>query len=73
VDDHQTRNAEAMVAAGAAEVVQERDLDVQQFAQRLDALLNDRARLRAMAEAARTLAKPDAAAVIARACLEVRA
>jgi UDP-N-acetylglucosamine--N-acetylmuramyl-(pentapeptide) pyrophosphoryl-undecaprenol N-acetylglucosamine transferase len=73
VDDHQTRNAEAMVAAGAAEVVQERDLDVQQFARRLDALLNDRPRMHAMAEAARTLAKPDAAAVIARACLEVRA
>ncbi|NKJ21357.1 undecaprenyldiphospho-muramoylpentapeptide beta-N-acetylglucosaminyltransferase [Dyella sp. SG609] len=73
VDDHQTRNAEALVAAGAAEVVQERDLDVQQFAQRLDALLNDRARTVAMAAAARSLAKPDAAAAIARACLEVRA
>jgi UDP-N-acetylglucosamine--N-acetylmuramyl-(pentapeptide) pyrophosphoryl-undecaprenol N-acetylglucosamine transferase len=73
VDDHQTRNAEALVAAGAAEVVQERDLDVQQFAQRLDALLNEPARMRAMAEAARTLAKPDAAAAIARACLEVSA
>jgi UDP-N-acetylglucosamine--N-acetylmuramyl-(pentapeptide) pyrophosphoryl-undecaprenol N-acetylglucosamine transferase len=48
-------------------------LDVQQFAQRLDALLNDRARSLAMAEAARALAKPDAAAAIARACLEVRA
>jgi UDP-N-acetylglucosamine--N-acetylmuramyl-(pentapeptide) pyrophosphoryl-undecaprenol N-acetylglucosamine transferase len=73
VDDHQTRNAEAMVAAGAAEVVQERDLDVQQFSQRLDALLNDRAKTLAMAEAARTLAKPDAAATIARACMEVSA
>lgn len=73
VDDHQTRNAEAMVAAGAAEVVQERDLDVQQFSQRLDALLNDRAKTLAMAEAARTLAKPDAAATIARACVEVSA
>ena len=73
VDDHQTRNAETLVAAGAAELIQERDLDITQLAQRLDALLHDRARLRAMAEAARTLAKPDAAATIADACLEVAA
>ena len=73
VDDHQTRNAEALVAAGAAELIQERDLNVQQLAQRLDALLADRAHLLAMAEAARALAKPDAAVVIARACLEVAA
>lgn len=73
VDDHQTRNAEALVAVGAAELMKESDLDVQQLAQRLEALLGDRERLQAMAEAARTLAKPDAADVIARACLEVAA
>jgi UDP-N-acetylglucosamine--N-acetylmuramyl-(pentapeptide) pyrophosphoryl-undecaprenol N-acetylglucosamine transferase len=73
VDDHQTRNAEVLVAAGAAELIQERDLDVQQLAQRLTSLLQDRPRLIAMAVAARTLAKPDAAAVIARACIEVAA
>ncbi|MGC1550532.1 MAG: undecaprenyldiphospho-muramoylpentapeptide beta-N-acetylglucosaminyltransferase [Rhodanobacter sp.] len=73
VDDHQTRNAEALVAIGAAELIQERELDTQQLAQRLDALLENRARLLAMAEAARTLAKPDAAEVIARACVEVAA
>jgi UDP-N-acetylglucosamine--N-acetylmuramyl-(pentapeptide) pyrophosphoryl-undecaprenol N-acetylglucosamine transferase len=71
VDDHQTRNAEALVAAGAAELIQERDLNTKALAQRLSALLGDRARLLAMAEAARTLAKPDAAAAIARACMEV--
>lgn len=73
VDDHQTRNAEALVAAGAAELIQERDLNTQDLAHRLTALLSDRARLLAMAEAARTLAKPDAAADIARACMEVAA
>ena len=73
VDDHQTRNAEALVAVGAAELIQERDLDAQQLAQRLAALLHDRARLTAMAVAARTLAKPDAAQVIASACVEVAA
>jgi UDP-N-acetylglucosamine--N-acetylmuramyl-(pentapeptide) pyrophosphoryl-undecaprenol N-acetylglucosamine transferase len=73
VDDHQTRNAEVLVAAGAAVVIQERDLDVQNLAQRLESLLGNRTQLLAMAEAARTLAKPDAADVIARACLEVAA
>ena len=73
VDDHQTRNAEALVAAGAAELIQERDLDVQALAQRIEALLENRGKLIAMAEAARTLAKPDAAQVIARACMEVAA
>jgi UDP-N-acetylglucosamine--N-acetylmuramyl-(pentapeptide) pyrophosphoryl-undecaprenol N-acetylglucosamine transferase len=71
VDDHQTRNAEALVAAGAAELIQERDLNTNDLAQRLSALLADPSRLLAMAQAARTLAKPDAATDIARACMEV--
>ena len=73
VDDHQTRNAEALVAAGAAELIQERDLNTNDLAQRLTTLLGDRAKLLAMADAARTLAKPNAAADIARACVEVAA
>lgn len=73
VDDHQTRNAEALVAAGAAELIEENALDAQQLASRLSALLADRPRLVAMASAARTLAKPDAAQSIARACLEAAA
>jgi UDP-N-acetylglucosamine--N-acetylmuramyl-(pentapeptide) pyrophosphoryl-undecaprenol N-acetylglucosamine transferase len=73
VDDHQTRNAEALVAVNAAVVMQESELDIQILAQRLESLLGDRRRLLAMAEAARTLAKPDAAQVIARACMEVAA
>jgi UDP-N-acetylglucosamine--N-acetylmuramyl-(pentapeptide) pyrophosphoryl-undecaprenol N-acetylglucosamine transferase len=70
VDDHQTGNAQALVEAGAAELIQERDLDAQQLARRLAALLADRRPLSAMAEAARTQAKPDAAETIAAACLE---
>jgi UDP-N-acetylglucosamine--N-acetylmuramyl-(pentapeptide) pyrophosphoryl-undecaprenol N-acetylglucosamine transferase len=53
--------------------MQESELDIQILAQRLESLLSDRRRLLAMAEAARTLAKPDAAQVIARACMEVAA
>ena len=73
VDDHQTRNAEALVASGAAQCVQERDLDPARLAGLLGDLLGDRARLLAMATAARTQARPDAAAAIARVCLEVAA
>jgi UDP-N-acetylglucosamine--N-acetylmuramyl-(pentapeptide) pyrophosphoryl-undecaprenol N-acetylglucosamine transferase len=73
VDDHQTRNAQTLVAAGAAELIQERDLDVAALCAHLRELLGDRMRMLSMAQAARTLAKPDAAATIAQACLEVAA
>jgi UDP-N-acetylglucosamine--N-acetylmuramyl-(pentapeptide) pyrophosphoryl-undecaprenol N-acetylglucosamine transferase len=73
VDDHQTRNGETLVAVGAAELIQERELNAANLADRLRELLGDRALLVRMAEAARTLAKPDAAATIARQCLEVSA
>lgn len=73
VDDHQTRNAEGFVAAGAAELVQDRDFDPSRFAGLLERLLRDADRRLAMAAAARTLAKPDAADVIAQRCLEVAA
>jgi len=72
VDDHQAKNAEAMVAAGAARLVGEGD----EFLRRLGsafAEVADRSRLVAMANAARTLAKPDAAQRIADVCLEVAA
>jgi len=72
VDDHQTKNAQAMVAVDAARLVGEGD----EFLRRLGAALDevaDRARLLAMASAARTLAKPDAARRIADICLEVAA
>lgn len=78
VDDHQTHNAKALVDNGAARLVAEGE----QFAERLGAALADviagsgddrRARLLAMANAARSLAKPDAAARIADACLGVSA
>jgi UDP-N-acetylglucosamine--N-acetylmuramyl-(pentapeptide) pyrophosphoryl-undecaprenol N-acetylglucosamine transferase len=73
VDDHQTKNAQALVAAGAAVLVPERDATPMRLAAVLDELLSDRARLTRMAQAARTLAKPDATARIADVCLEVAA
>jgi len=59
--DHQTRNAEALVAAGAAVLVTDADCTGARLAAELEPLLADPARLEAMAAAARTLARPDAA------------
>jgi len=73
VDDHQTRNAEGFVAVGAAELVQDRDFDASRFAGMLERLLRDSDKRLAMANAARALAKPDAADVIAQRCMEVAA
>ena len=73
VDDHQTRNAEAAVAVGAALLLPETQASAERIAALLSELLGDRARLLAMAQAARTLAKPDAAARIADACMQVAA
>ncbi|MEO7072306.1 MAG: undecaprenyldiphospho-muramoylpentapeptide beta-N-acetylglucosaminyltransferase [Rhodanobacter sp.] len=78
VDDHQTGNAQVLVDAGAAQMLSENPqgaipLDVDTLQHRLELLLDSRSQLLAMAEAARALAKPDAAQAIARACLEVAA
>ena len=73
VDDHQTKNASAMKDVGAALLLPETQASAERIAAALTDLLGDRARLLAMAEAARTLAKPDAAARIADACLQVAA
>ncbi|MFM8303886.1 MAG: undecaprenyldiphospho-muramoylpentapeptide beta-N-acetylglucosaminyltransferase [Actinomycetota bacterium] len=63
--DHQTANARALVAAGAAVMVPDAECDGPRLAAELDALLDDRARLAAMGEAVATLARPDAAARVA--------
>lgn len=73
VDDHQTRNAQSMVAANAAVLVSEPDASAERIRAELDRVLPDRAKLLAMAEAARTLAKPRATAQIADVCLQVAA
>jgi len=73
VDDHQTANARAWVDAGAALLLPESEASEERLASLLSELLGDRARLLAMAQAAHTLAKPDAAARIADVCLGVAA
>jgi UDP-N-acetylglucosamine--N-acetylmuramyl-(pentapeptide) pyrophosphoryl-undecaprenol N-acetylglucosamine transferase len=65
-DDHQKRNAEAMVDAGAAAFLLEKDLDIPgKLLDTLTSLLTSPKQLAAMAEAARTQAHPAAAEQIA--------
>lgn len=60
--DHQTANADALVAAGAAVKIPDGELEPARLAAELDALLADPARLAAMGDAARALGRPDATA-----------
>ena len=64
-DDHQLRNAEALAAAGAAELIVEAELSSERLVGKLRALLNDSACLIRMAHAAHSLAHPRAAQEIA--------
>ena len=67
--DHQTFNARALVAVGAAEMIAEQDLTGEVLAGTIRTLLSDEERLARMAAAARTLGRPDAAARIADLCV----
>ncbi|WP_028080046.1 undecaprenyldiphospho-muramoylpentapeptide beta-N-acetylglucosaminyltransferase [Solimonas soli] len=69
VDDHQTKNAAYLVQAGAAVLLPESAMTPQVLAATLRTLLADRARLTAMAEAARSRSWSGAARVIADACV----
>jgi UDP-N-acetylglucosamine--N-acetylmuramyl-(pentapeptide) pyrophosphoryl-undecaprenol N-acetylglucosamine transferase len=67
VDDHQTHNARFLERAGAAVLVQQRDLTARGLA---DLLLGfTREKLLDMAKRARALARPDATAAVADACV----
>ncbi len=70
-DDHQRVNAAFLAQAGAALVVEDRELTGARLAREIGALLADRERLRAMGQAARRVARPDAAARIATLALEL--
>lgn len=73
VDDHQTANAQFLVNAGAAELVNDADLAPTPLCAQLQQLLNDHLRLQKMAEAAHALAQPQAAEDVADHCLAVAA
>lgn len=69
VDDHQTTNAAFLANAGAAHLIQQRDLS----AEKLAGWLREQTRetLGDMAVKARALAKPDAAERVGRVCADV--
>ena len=64
-DDHQRQNARVLADAGAAELIEQRELTGERLAAAMLALAGDADRRARMADAARRLAKPDAASVIA--------
>jgi UDP-N-acetylglucosamine--N-acetylmuramyl-(pentapeptide) pyrophosphoryl-undecaprenol N-acetylglucosamine transferase len=70
-DDHQRKNAEVLVKAGAAEMVEQKNLTGAVLADRVLALARDAVRRNAIAEAARRFARPDAARVIVDRVLEL--
>ena len=68
--DHQAANARWMERGGAAVVVPDGELSAARLARETAALLADPQRMRAMAAAARRLARPDAAEAVAEELLE---
>jgi UDP-N-acetylglucosamine--N-acetylmuramyl-(pentapeptide) pyrophosphoryl-undecaprenol N-acetylglucosamine transferase len=70
-DNHQLRNAEDVEKAGAALVLADENCDGSTLAALVGELLEDPARLAAMAAAARRLGRPQAADVLARDLLEL--
>lgn len=63
---HQEANARALQRAGGAEVLLDDELDGAVLAERIETMLGDDARLRAMGERARSWSRPDAAAALGR-------
>jgi UDP-N-acetylglucosamine--N-acetylmuramyl-(pentapeptide) pyrophosphoryl-undecaprenol N-acetylglucosamine transferase len=70
-DDHQRKNAEALAAEGAAEVLLQKDATGVALAEQIERLRSDPERCRRMSEAARSLARPNAARVIVIRALEL--
>jgi len=66
VDDHQTGNAEFLSTAGAAWLIQQKELSAEKLAELIRGL--DRTTLAAMSEKALALAKPDATRQVADIC-----
>jgi UDP-N-acetylglucosamine--N-acetylmuramyl-(pentapeptide) pyrophosphoryl-undecaprenol N-acetylglucosamine transferase len=69
-DDHQRTNARALEAAGAARMVEEKDLGGEALARELRLLVEEPKRIEAMEEASRRLGRSDAAARVASVLLE---
>jgi UDP-N-acetylglucosamine--N-acetylmuramyl-(pentapeptide) pyrophosphoryl-undecaprenol N-acetylglucosamine transferase len=63
-DDHQRRNAEALERAGAGKTILQQDLSGERLVQEITKLVHEPKRITAMEQAARQLARGDAAAAV---------
>jgi UDP-N-acetylglucosamine--N-acetylmuramyl-(pentapeptide) pyrophosphoryl-undecaprenol N-acetylglucosamine transferase len=70
-DDHQRRNGEILAAAGAAQLILDRELDGPRLAEVLRPLLGDPVARGEMAARSRAFGRPQAAAHVASVCAEV--
>ena len=70
-DDHQRKNAESLVARGAATMILDQELSADNLSKAINELRADPKRLDAMANAARELGRPDAAERVVDVCLEL--
>lgn len=70
-DDHQRKNAESLVARGAALLILDHELTPAGLARAIEPLRADPRRLATMAAAARALGRPDAAERVVDVCLEL--
>lgn len=70
VDDHQTKNAQYLVKAGAALILPERDLTADQLRNILEDLADNPSKLLSMAQSARKVAKPEALDKVVACCLQ---
>ena len=68
VDDHQTANAQVLVAAGAAQIVPQQQLTAANLATLLSDYFGQRRALLTMAQRARQYAHPQAAQAVADVC-----
>jgi len=70
VDDHQTANAKALVNAGGASMLAEKDLTAEKLAGLLQELLKNQGKLKTYSQASSTFAKPNAAKDVAKICVQ---
>ncbi len=71
VNDHQTKNAELLVRAGAAEMIPERELDGRRLAAEIERLYRQPEEIQKMEKASTSIGNIRAAAAIVAACLEL--
>ncbi|MBN1470604.1 MAG: UDP-N-acetylglucosamine--N-acetylmuramyl-(pentapeptide) pyrophosphoryl-undecaprenol N-acetylglucosamine transferase, partial [Syntrophaceae bacterium] len=72
-NDHQTKNAQALEAEGAAAVIPERELSGAKLFSVVENLLRDEKKLRQMEENSLRISKVDAAETIVDACIKLMA